>query len=358
MKDIPVVDCDVHVHENPQELAEHCEEPWRRTLTEIDASTERSLDLPGLSLGGQSGPDPTWPVNRNRRFVVGSPDRLKEELGNMGIERAVLFPDHLLKLAIFPNKDYAMAVARAYNRWLVEKWTGTEGLFGALCVAPQDPEGSAEEIGRFKRDKNIVCVYLPAAGVHPLYGDSKYDAVYEAAEKNGLPVVLHSVGIVHPNFPFQLEQFPNEFGRHVFAHPTAMSANLVHMMSTGVPVRYPKLKICFMEAAISWVPWVMMRMDKEYQEYRYQVPFLTERPSHYVRNFYYGTQPIEEPEKASDYLKLLELIGDYRRVCFSSDWPHHDFDHPSKLLSYPLPEDVKRMIAAENAVELFGLPKS
>ena len=44
-----------------------------------------------------------------------------------------------------------MALARAYNRWLIDKWLSpTKGFYGALCLAPQDPEGSAEEIKQLK----------------------------------------------------------------------------------------------------------------------------------------------------------------------------------------------------------------
>ena len=45
----------------------------------------------------------------------------------------------------------------------------------------------------------------------------------------------------------------------------AMMANLVSLMHTGVPARYPKLKVAFTEAGVAWVPYMMWRMDKYYQ---------------------------------------------------------------------------------------------
>jgi uncharacterized protein len=351
---MPIIDTDVHIHEVPEELAEHAEMPWKTALMAIKDIPERYIDVPGLSPGG-FGYDPQWPMGQKRRLAL-NPKKLRKDLDSLGVDKAVLFPDHLLKLALFPNADYAMGLARAYNRWLRSKWLGKQkGLYGCICVAPQDPEGSAEEIKRFAGKDSMVGAYLPAAGVSPLYGDKRYDPVYEAAERENIPVVLHSVGIIHPVFPFQLDVFPNELGRHAFAHPIAMAANLVHMISTGVQVRYPKLKIYYAEGAIAWVPWVMMRLDKEYGEYRRHVPFLKERPSHYAKMAYFGTQPIEEPERPSDYMRLLELIGNFDSVVFASDWPHHDFDHPSKILSYPLPAEVKNKIMYENAARLFSL---
>lgn len=32
MKGMPIVDCDVHIHELPEELAEHTEMPWRKAV--------------------------------------------------------------------------------------------------------------------------------------------------------------------------------------------------------------------------------------------------------------------------------------------------------------------------------------
>ena len=123
-----------------------------------------------------------------------------------------------------------------------------------------------------------------------------------------------------------------------------MAANLVHMIESGVPVRFPRLRIAFTEAGISWVPWVMMRMDKEFIERRRDVPFLTEPPSHYVKQMWFATQPIEEPEHMRDVAALIDLFDGENQVVFASDWPHHDFDHPSKVLQIPVAEDVQAKI--------------
>lgn len=353
MKGMLIADIDVHVHELPQELANFCEMPWKRSLLAIKDIPERYLDIPGLSPGGQ-GYDPVFPGGQPIRMVK-SVAKMRKELSYLGIDLAILFPDHLLTLALYTNPDYAMAVSRAYNRWIADKWLGKgKGLYGAICTAPQDPVASAEEIKQVGKNKDFACIYLPTAGVYPLYGDRKYDPVFAVAERMDLPVVLHSVGTVHPVFPFQLEQFPNEFSRHGIAHPFSMASNVVHIVANGVPAKFPKLKICFAEGAIAWVPWVMMRLDKEYVEHRKEVPFLKERPSRYIRKFRFGTQPIEEPEKGSDYRKLLDLIGDDTCVMFSSDWPHHDFDHPRKIMGFPLSEESKRKIMGENALEFFS----
>ena len=110
-----------------------------------------------------------------------------------------------------------------------------------------------------------------------------------------------------------------------------------------------------MEGGIAWVSYILSRLNNEYSEWRGRLlPFMKEKPSYYFKkNFFFATQPIEEPERTSDYLKFLELIDGFDNVLFASDWPHHDFDHPSKLLGYPLPLEVKKKIMGENALKIF-----
>jgi len=363
-----IVDCDVHVHELPEELAGHCEMPWRMAVEAIApeaAITKRfgsvgDYVVPGLAQGAGDGSDPLWPGGQNRPMFVTSPSQCRQDLDAFGIESAILFPDHLLKLAIQVNGDYAMALARAYNRWLINKWLKTDGFYGALCIAPQDPEGSAEEIRELGKNHKMVCVYLPSAGVNPLYGHKKYYPIYEAAQEVGLPVSLHGLAICYPAFPCQLEQF-DEVGRHGFGHSLEMAANFFHMMCNGIPVRFPQLRVSFNEGGLAWVPWMMMRLNNEYLEWRGRLlPFFKERPSHYLKNFRFSTHPVEEPENPADYQKILDLIssftGNYDNIIYASDWPHHDFCPPTRIFNFPMPEDVKRRVMGENAAEFFNIP--
>jgi predicted TIM-barrel fold metal-dependent hydrolase len=355
LEDIIVVDADVHVHESPGELAPYCDMPWRKSLEVLANVPERYLDIPGFSSGAGSLSAP-FPGGHDSKRMVTTPKQMREELSELSIDIAVLFPDHLLKLPVLPQKDYAAALARAYNAWLVDRWCRPQyQLLGCIIAAPQDPEDAAREIRRYAKDPGIVGVYLGLAGVDPLWGDRKYDPIYEAAQEAGLPVLLHSVTVIHPVFPWQLQGFDTEMARHTIAHPFAVMANLVSMITTGVPVRFPDLQIAFIEAGVSWVPFIMNRLDKEYIERRREVPFLAQRPSHYIRKFYFGTQPVEEPENPEDLVTLIKLYGGEETTMFASDWPHHDFDHPRKVFQLPMSPEGRRKIMGENAMRFFKI---
>jgi len=203
-----------------------------------------------------------------------------------------------------------------------------------------------------------VAVYLPCAGLDPLWGHRRYDPIFDAAQNARLPVLLHSVTVTSPVFPFNNHGFDTEFARHATSHTFAIMANIVSMVSTGVVVRFPELKIGVTEAGISWMPFLCQRLDKEYLERRREVPFLTERPSHYVKRMYVATQPIEEPERLRDLVTLVELYDGEDTTIYASDWPHHDFDHPMKLNQVPFSEEQRRKIFGENALELFGIDRA
>src|SRR5207248_10608264 len=149
------------------------------------------------------------------------------------------------------------------------------------------------------------------------WGHRKYDPIYAAAQEAGLPVMLHSVSAVYPIFPFTTEQCDTALPRHTISHTFAMMANLVDMVTTGVPVRFPDLKIVFTEAGISWVPFMMWRLDKEYNESRRDVPFLEDKPITYTRRMYFATQPTEESHNPPALVAITWRFGKYVPVLFA-----------------------------------------
>jgi uncharacterized protein len=348
-----VVDLDVHVNDTPADLAPFCELPWRKSLEALEKVPQRYLDIPGFA------PNFTpWAIlpTIERRTTVTSPDQLRQDLDLLGVDVPVLFPDSMLLHALIKPPAYAVALGRAYNRWLVETWLdGGHGFVGAVLAASQDPVDAAAEIRRYAGRKGVACVYLPTCCVDPLYGARWYDPMFEAAQECGLPVVLHSVTAINPVFPFNLQRFDTLFSAHVVSHTLAMVANAMSMLETGVPVRFPDLKIAFTEGGIAWVPWLGMRLDKEYSERRRDVPLLTERPSHYLQRMFFATQPIEEPEHLKDMATLMGLFDGENNVVFASDWPHHDFDHPDKVLQIPLSDEARAKVMGLNAARLLGL---
>jgi predicted TIM-barrel fold metal-dependent hydrolase len=352
-----IVDVDVHVRDMPGLLAPYAIEPWRKSLELMAKKPYNHLDVAGLSPGLRA--DPPYPGGHQGILdQIPNAGKMREGLDMLGIDDAILMPDNLLYLANIPNIQYSTALMHAYNRWLTEEWVKPgNGLWAAVIVNPHDPEESVAEIERYAMKPGVKAIYYPTAGINPLWGSRRYDKIHAAAEASGLPVLLHSVGLVTPSFPHNMEQFENIYARHVITHPFSMMANMTSLMHTGVPNRFPGLRFIFTEAGVSWVPHIMWRLDRYHSEKRNVVPFLEERPSDYIkRQMWFATQPLEEPDDPRDLVEQIRQCGGAQRVMFASDWPHHDFDHPRALNRLPLKPEDRNRIMWQNAVEVFDLP--
>ncbi|MCL4499062.1 MAG: amidohydrolase, partial [Chloroflexi bacterium] len=172
-------------------------------------------------------------------------------------------------------------------------------------------------------------------------------------QEANLPVALHSVSGSSWGFPFNVEQFSSGPPAHTASHIFAMMSNLMSFLESGVPVRFPKLRILFTEAGLSWVPFLRLRLDKEFNENRRTWPFYDDLPSKWIDKMYFATQPIEEPQRSQDLVDLIRVYNGEETTLFASDWPHHDFDHPRAAFELPLSDDAKRKIMGMNALNVF-----
>ncbi|MFB6206412.1 MAG: amidohydrolase family protein, partial [Haloglomus sp.] len=126
-------------------------------------------------------------------------------------------------------------------------------------------------------------------------------------------------------------------------------------VAQGVPEKFPGLDISFMESGVTYLPGLMTRLDEEYLKRPEEAPLLEKRPSEYISDFYYGTQPLEISADPEYLGKCVEMVGT-DSLMFASDYPHWDYDRPTTVLDLPfLDEDEKKQILSENAREVFGL---
>ena len=135
--------------------------------------------------------------------------------------------------------------------------------------------------------------------------------------------------------------------------------NMVHltnMVLNGIPERFPKLKIIWIENGLAWIPFMMQRLDNEYAMRTAEAPLLKKRPSDYMReNFFYTSQPIENGNLRALEM-TMQMMNAETQLLFSSDYPHWDFNLPSTIYDLPfLSELAKRRILGENARKVFDI---
>jgi predicted TIM-barrel fold metal-dependent hydrolase len=253
------------------------------------------------------------------------------------------------------NARFCAALVSAYNDWLLETWVRPYPCYkGSIHVAPQDPEAAAREIHRLGDDPGMVQVLMASAARIP-YGNRYYWPIYRAAVEHDLPVAIHvgaeGTGIANP--PTSVG-YPSSYLEFHTDHSQTMMAHCVSLVAEGVFEEFPTLRFGFIEGGICWAPYVMWRLDRMYPALKAEVPYLKMLPSEYIlRNCYYSTQPIEEPENGKHLLQMFEMLHAEKTVIFASDYPHWDFDNPLTAFNF-FPPNLKRRIFVDNVVDFYG----
>jgi hypothetical protein len=89
-----------------------------------------------------------------------------------------------------------------------------------------------------------------------------------------------------------------------------------------------------------------------------EVPHLTRPPSEYIkRNFWYTTQPMEEPPQPELLRRTFDWVG-WDRLLFSSDYPHWDQDDPSYAFNMKMtPQSAANLPPMQNAPQALIMAK-
>jgi predicted TIM-barrel fold metal-dependent hydrolase len=271
----------------------------------------------------------------------------------MGVDYCCLFPTPMLFLGLHPQPEMEVWLSRAYNRWMVDNLLSVDSRIKTLAVLPfNSPEEAEREVEEMAGKKGVIGFCVPSTRHAPVH-HNKYMKLYRMIEETGMPLSFHAG--YHWDDP-SLKTVNRFLGMHAlgFAWP-----NIVHTTNwvlNGMPIRFPKLKVIWIESGLAWVPFVMQRLDDQFLMRPSEAPHLKRLPSEYMRDHcWYTTQPME-----SHNLKALEctldMIKAETQLLYASDWPHFDFDLPSEITDLKfLSEQAKRNILGLNAAKIFNL---
>lgn len=348
-----IIDCDVHHTVNSgKDLIPYLPEPWK---SEVAKHGLRTITSGIMEWDGGMRMDSVPP---NGGLPGTDPEFMNEQLlDKYGYSYAILTGGPLYQITGMPDSDYAAAMCSAFNDFTVENWLPKDKRYKSVIWVPhQDPEAAAREIDRLGDHPDMVMVWFSALSRIP-FGNRFYHPIYEAAERKGLPIGVHTG---YPGAMFA-QASPTAAGIartylewHCCAPQTYM-AHLVSLIMEGVFVKYPNLKFLLVEGGFDWLPSLMWRMNERYKGLRQQAPWLKRLPSEYVFDHVrFTTQPMSEPLKKEHLLQLFDMMDAENMLMFASDYPHWDFDEPS-ILPNQLSETAKRKILYENAAQFFNL---
>jgi uncharacterized protein len=278
----------------------------------------------------------------------------KRWMDAMGIDIVMLFPTPMLTLSLTPRPEVEVALARAYNRWLCEKVLTAEPRIRATLYLPfNDAEATYRTVKEFAGKKGVAGFTIVSPHYKGVY-DNAYMKTFALMEEAGLPLVFHGA------YAWGGDQSLSLCNKFIAVHALGFAwFNILHMtnwLCNGLPERFPKLKTVWVESGLAWVPFLMQRLDNEWMMRSSEVPLLKRRPSDYMREMYYSTQPMEMVNNREALELTFKMINAETQLLYSSDYPHWDMDLPSTIYDLPfLSEQGKRNILGGNAKRLFNL---
>ena len=356
----PIVDVDSHHYESESmaEIIDYLDDPVLRQLMQSagQANAKNNGVLPtGVGYQDMGGRVTRYPLRKMEK-TEGSDHRditlTKRWMDAIGVDVAILFPTPMLQLGVHPQVEVEVALARAYNRWLCEKVLAKEPRIRSMLYLPfNDAEASFRMVQEFGKHEGVCGFMVTAARYRPVHQNS-YMKTYALMEDLGLPLGFHAAYNWN-------DQSMSTLNRFISVHALGFTFhNMVHMANwivNGIPERFPKLKVVWIESGLAWIPFMMQRFDNEYMMRSSEAPALKKLPSDYMRDMFFTSQPMEMTDMGA-LETTMRMINAETQLMYSSDYPHWDFDLPSTIYDLPfLSETAKRNILGGNAIKLFNL---
>jgi predicted TIM-barrel fold metal-dependent hydrolase len=284
----------------------------------------------------------------------GDPELRVKELDRDGVDAEVIY-GVLAAAAKLSDREAGVEMLRIYNDFMREFCTHhPDRQIGLACLPFGDVEAAAAEVRRVAKmgmkGVELSCSWDMTPMWHPMW-----DPLWEAINETRLPLHFHTFPSVDPKLR------AGHTGDTLLAlrysgiclFQMTLGAILTALMGAAVFERFPNLRVVFGESGIGWIPYLLDRMDYEYQD-QYQDIKLKLLPSEYWRRQCKATFQFDRIGT-----KLIDDMG-VETLMWGSDYPHPDgiwpdsSDYIAKQFGH-LPPDVTHKIICENAGKLYGL---
>ena len=249
---------------------------------------------------------------------------------------------------------FQIAVAQACNDHFAAEYNALSDRVKCVGVLPmRSPQAAAEELERAVKERGLIGFEILPVGLPLALGDSFYDPVYAAAERCGAVLGIHGTR----SWSRELgAEGLNTFAEvHAYAFTAGILLQFTSMICQGVPLRFPKLRLAFLEIGATWLPYYLDRLDEHWEKRaEVEMPLLKEKPSELVRSrkSISASSPANrswrKPSNTSApiifYLLRIFLIG---TASFRQPATHPE--------SSGVSAEIKKQILYKNAKRLFNL---
>jgi predicted TIM-barrel fold metal-dependent hydrolase len=364
MKEV-IISADDHMDLStlPQDLfAKRLAPRWRELGPKVVQGPESlvwAAEGKTLGISGKRPPSAVpYATNRAGReddgFRPSTPALRLEDMDLDGIQAEVIYGPPLG----FPleNAELKAAVLAAFNDWAAEF---NRHAPDRLCVLPMlpvhDPAATAAELERVAELGHRGALFNAFQCAKPTW-DRAWDPLWAAAADRSLPISLHLGG--------GMSMLKSQTGSWITAavatvSPMQLDEALAALVLGGVLDRNPGLKIVLAESGIGWIPYVVERMDLEYNKHfvhgNVKDMTLDRLPSAIFRDQVFVT--FEEDRLGA---RMIPLIGE-DNVMWASDYPHPDSTFPNSRKEIAaafagLPDSVREKATRETCARLYHFP--
>jgi len=255
------------------------------------------------------------------------------------------------------DPELLMAVYDIYNVWIAEFCKRNPGRFvGLACISCHDPQVAAQQLKKAAQLGLRGAELSVSSAAIPIY-QKEWDVLWATAAECCMPISFHAVGLPfrQPHESAKKEYQLITLGLMYTLFQLSGPEFLSSIILSGACDRYPDFKFVLGECGIGWIPYVLHRIDQEYQDRLFGLN-LSMKPSEYWRRQGYSTFQDE-------YLtpEIVQVVGE-DNILWGSDYPHPEGTWPNsqKFIQRNLghlEEGVRRKITRDNAGRLYGLMK-
>lgn len=285
------------------------------------------------------------------RELLDVPARLRD-MDRMGMDIQVMYPTLFLTEAT-ERPEVELALRRAYNRWLGDRFNKSNGRLRWVCLPPtMSMDEAIEELQVCK--ENGACGVLKKgdaeAGRWP--SDEYFFPLYEEAQRLDMPICFH-LGSGIPAFPSAREGVLSGFLRITMPPVHAFQS----LLSQRIPEKFPTLRFGFIEVGLSWLPFVLHHLRRTAESRGAGRSDLQLPKDVLSRNRMYITCAIDED------LPYLLNFADEDNLMMGSDYTHED---QAQELEWPrllqaradrgeIPQRLVQKITFDNPRTFYGL---
>ncbi len=241
-------------------------------------------------------------------------------LDSEGISKELAFPNSVLALFGWPDREVRELCFRIYNEHIAEvQERSNNRIYGVGLINWWDAAGTRRTLDELK-SLGLKTFLMPLAPGKDLekrpidYASTAMDGVWEAIEEAEVPV-SHHIGENPPSTPNEFNAvsigmlqsvapFRDTFGKYVFG---------------GILDRHPGLRVGWFEGGINWVPSALQDAEHIAASFEHLTNLKVQHdPTYYWDNHMCASFMVDRLG-----LALLARIG-VDRVMWSTDFPHNE----------------------------------